>query len=48
MMAAAPSVRVVAIVPSNDLPVAVAFWERLGFMRTGGDDQYVIMTGWDC
>jgi hypothetical protein len=37
-----------AIVPSNDLPAAVPFWERLGFERTGGDTQYVIMTGWGC
>lgn len=37
-----------AIVPSNDLAAAVPFWERLGFSRTGGDTQYVIMTGWGC
>ena len=37
-----------AIVPSNDLPAAVPFWQRLGFARTGGDSQHVIMTGWDC
>jgi hypothetical protein len=37
-----------AIVPSNDLPAAIRFWERLGFVRTGGDVQYVIMTGWGC
>jgi hypothetical protein len=37
-----------AIVPSNDLAAAIAFWERLGFARTGGDAQYVIMTGWSC
>src|SRR5215813_12764201 len=37
-----------AIVPSNDLPVAVSFWNRLGFDRTGGDAQYIIMTGWGC
>lgn len=24
-----------AIVPSNDLPAAIAFWERLGFARAG-------------
>lgn len=35
-----------AIVPSNDLPAAIPFWERLGFARTGGDEGYVIMTGW--
>ena len=43
-----PTVGAFAIVPSNDLPAAVPFWERLGFSRTGGDAQYVIMTGWDC
>jgi len=37
-----------AIVPSNNLPAAVPFWERLGFVRTGGDANYIIMTGWGC
>ena len=37
-----------AIVPSNDLKTATAFWERLGFARAGGEGDYVIMTGWDC
>jgi len=37
-----------AIVPSNDLDAALAFWEQLGFLRTGGDAHYVIMTGWGC
>jgi len=37
-----------AIVPHNDLVSAIAFWERLGFSRAGGDSQYVIMTGWGC
>jgi hypothetical protein len=36
------------IVPSNDLAAAVPFWERLGFARTGGDANYLIMTGWGC
>jgi len=31
-----------AIVPSNDLSAAIPFWERLGFVRTGGDSAYVI------
>jgi hypothetical protein len=43
-----PSVGAFAIVPSNNLPAAIPFWERMGFARTGGDDGYVIMTGWDC
>ena len=42
------SVGAFAIVPSNDLPAAIPFWERLGFLRTGGDHQYVIMEGWGC
>lgn len=42
------SIGAFAIVPSNDLSSAIAFWERLGFSRTGGDDQYVIMEGWGC
>jgi hypothetical protein len=37
-----------AIVPSNDLVAAIPFWERLGFARTGGDANYIIMTGGDC
>ena len=37
-----------AIIPSNDLARASQFWERLGFSRTGGDDNYFIMTGWGC
>ena len=37
-----------AIIPSNDLPAAIQFWERLGFARTGGDNAYIIMTGWGC
>lgn len=43
-----PSVGAFAIVPSNDLPAAIPFWERLGFDRTGSDDNYAIITGWDC
>ncbi|MCH8614527.1 glyoxalase [Sphingomonas sp. SM33] len=43
-----PSTGAFAIVPSNDLPKACQFWERLGFSRTGGDDNYFIMTGWGC
>lgn len=34
-----------AIVPSNDLHAALPFWERLGFVRTGGDANYFIMSG---
>jgi hypothetical protein len=37
-----------AIIPSNDLEAAMPFWERLGFVRVGGDTNYRIMTGWDC
>jgi len=37
-----------AIVPSNDLSTAILFWKRLGFVRTGGDDRYIIVTGWGC
>ncbi|UZE46683.1 glyoxalase [Rhodopseudomonas sp. P2A-2r] len=43
-----PTVGAFAIIPSNDLAAAVPFWERLGFARTGGEGQYIIMTGWDC
>ncbi|WP_294063548.1 VOC family protein [Sphingomonas sp.] len=43
-----PTVGAFAIVPNNDLPGAVAFWERLGFARAGGAPEYVIMTGWGC
>jgi hypothetical protein len=37
-----------AIVPSNNLAAAQPFWERLGLKRTGGDANYIIMTGWGC
>ncbi len=47
-MAIPASVGAFAIVPSNDLAAAAPFWERLGFARTGGDANYLIMTGWDC
>ncbi len=47
-MSDVPPVGAFAIVPSNNLPGAIPFWERLGFSRTGGADNYVIMTGWDC
>ncbi len=43
-----PSVGAYAIVPSNDLPAAIPFWERMGFAQTGGAPDYVIMTGWGC
>lgn len=47
-MSKSPTVGAFAIVPSNNLPGAIPFWERLGFARTGGNSQYVIMTGWGC
>ena len=43
-----PQVGAFAIVPSNDLAAAILFWERLGFTRTGGVANYVILTGWGC
>lgn len=48
MMPETPAVGAFAIVPSNELRTAIPFWERLGFARTGGDDNYIIMTGWSC
>ena len=47
-MADTPSIGAFAILPSNDLPNALPFWERLGFARTGGSHEYVVMTGWGC
>ena len=47
-MSIPPTVGAFAIVPSNDLAAAQPFWERLGFQRTGGADNYLIMTGWGC
>jgi len=47
-MTEAPSIGAFAIVPSNNLPGAIPFRERLGFNRTGGADDYIIMTGWGC
>jgi hypothetical protein len=43
-----PSTGAFAIVPCNDLEAALPFWEEMGFARTGGDANYVILTGWDC
>lgn len=43
-----PSIGAFAIIPSNDLPAAIPFWERLGFVRQGSDSEYVIMAGWRC
>ncbi|HEY1429474.1 MAG TPA: hypothetical protein VGF18_07865, partial [Candidatus Tumulicola sp.] len=43
-----PRIGAFAIVPSNDLPAAIPFWERLGFARIGGDSNYIIMSGWEC
>lgn len=43
-----PAVGAFAIVPCNELPSAILFWERLGFSRTGGAVDYAIMTGWGC
>ena len=43
-----PSTGAFAIVPCNELRTAPHFWERLGFTRSGGDDNYIIMTGWGC
>jgi hypothetical protein len=47
-MADEPSIGAFAIVPTNDMPTALRFWQRLGFVRSGGDDNYAIMTGWQC
>ncbi|MFM6932055.1 MAG: glyoxalase [Novosphingobium sp.] len=47
-MSGSPSIGAFAIVPSNDLMAAAAFWERLGLERTGGESTYLIMTGWGC
>jgi hypothetical protein len=47
-MAIPHTVGAFAIVPSNDLRAAVPFWERLGFEWTGGDSNYIIMTGLGC
>lgn len=43
-----PAIGAFAIVPCNTLPLALAFWERLGFSRFGGNAHYVLMAGWDC
>ncbi|RYF24120.1 MAG: glyoxalase [Oxalobacteraceae bacterium] len=47
-MSNVPSIGAFAIVPSNDLEAATLFWERLGFKRAGGTDDYVIVEGWGC
>lgn len=47
-MSVVPPAGAFAIIPSNHLASAISFWERLGFSRTGGDANYIIMTGWGC
>ena len=47
-MTQTPSIGAFAIVPSNNLAAAIPFWERLGFDRAGGSDEYLIMKGWGC
>lgn len=47
-MSEATAVGAFAIIPSNDLPLAIAFWDRMGFARTGGYENYVIIRGWGC
>jgi hypothetical protein len=47
-MTETPGIGAFAIVPSNDLPSALQFWQRLGFAPTGGDSHYVILKGWGC
>jgi hypothetical protein len=47
-MSVTPPVGAFAIVPCNDLAAALPFWEQMGFACTGGDANYVILTGWDC
>lgn len=37
-----------AIIPCQDLEAALPFWERMGFARTGGNADYLLLTGWDC
>ena len=44
-MTQVPAVGAFAIVPSNDLAAAIPFWERLGFERAGGSEDYLIMKG---
>jgi hypothetical protein len=47
-MSDTPPIGAFAIIPSNDLQAAIPFWQRLGFTRTGGSDDYIVMTGWGC
>ena len=37
-----------AIIPCQDLEAALPFWEQMGFARTGGNADYLLLTGWDC
>ena len=47
-MSEIPPIGAFAIIPSNNLTAAIPFWQRLGFARTGGDENYIVMTGWGC
>lgn len=41
-----PSVGAFAIVPDYNINAATLFWERRGFQRAGGTDDYIITEGW--
>jgi hypothetical protein len=43
-----PHIGAFAIIPSNNLPAAISFWQRLGFQRVGGEGDYILMSGWGC
>jgi len=45
---ATPPVGAFAIVPCNDLPAAIGFWETMGFSRFGGAEHYALLRGWGC
>ena len=36
------------VIPCQDLEAALPFWEQMGFARTGGNADYLLLTGWDC
>ncbi len=48
MMTSEPAVGAFAIVPCNNLQAALPFWRQMGFEQTGGDANYVILSGWGC
>lgn len=43
-----PAIGAFAIVPCNDLPGAIGFWEEMGFAPFRRTADYALLRGWGC